>query len=499
MFFLKFIEFIDVSLTILKGHFFTNLLFYLFIFSFFFVLTCSRPLIRRVSFIFSLIISLYVVIFLMPVYADFHSLYFSFIDRFFLPGFQPTFSVDGISMVFIFLTVFIFPFVFRYSVSVPLMHTRAYFFSLFLTEFLLILLFMVEDLFVFFVLFELLAFPIFVLILIAGSTSRRKYAALTFLFYTVGASLPLLALLVFFQFSLGSTNYWLLSSWNFPVFYQTWFLVCFLIAFGMKIPLVPLHLWLTEAHVEASTAISVLLAALLLKLGGYGLIRFCLPLCRDVVLAYSWYLFLFCLFSVFISMIAALRQNDLKKAIAYSSITHMSFSTLALFTGSNELIAWSIYSMLNHGFVAASLFTLVGFLYSRGGLRVTRAYSGLAQSMPVFSLLFGISMFANIAFPFTSPFAPELNVIRLLYSLDPIVAVLALVAMNCYTVAAVWIFTKLVFGPSVYSEVKSYKDITIYEYELIVTLLIAVFLYFDDPFHLMDLLLRDLHRFLLFI
>lgn len=316
---------------------------------------------------------------------------------------------DGLTSVFCFLTLLVLPvcagacYTARVESGILLVLALS-------TCLFVFLVFNTTDFFLFFVVFEFLLFPIFYLIGQWGSRSERVNAAYFLYLFTAFGSLFFILAILLIGLNVGFFSYYdlieELKSLN-PVVREIIWVCCF-IAFAVKVPLIPFHSWLTVAHVEAPTVGSVLLASLLLKVGGYGMIRFLISWLPDVTFLYQSFVVLICVWGGLFAVFNAFRQVDLKRFIAYTSIAHMHFLILALFTLTDFGYTASIHGMISHGLIAAGLFFLVGSLYERYGVRLTLYLRQLVFSMPVFSLFWSLFLFANVGLPFFSGFVNEL-------------------------------------------------------------------------------------------
>jgi len=328
-----------------------------------------------------------------------------------------------------------------------------------LTEVCLVGAFSCTSILSFLLFFEASAIPIFVLMVYCGSDRRERIkASYYFLFFTLYGSLALL-LVIITLFSTQQVEF-AAALPSVSGSYAYWALL--FIAFAVKIPLFPFHLWLPYAHVEASTATSILLAALMLKLGGYGVIKFMLPLFdTEVHLFFRPAALLICLIGVIYGGVAALRQIDLKRQIAFSSISHMSFAALGIFTFTEIGVKGAMYLMLSHGLTSAALFYLVGVLSERYHTRSIMAYGGLLSTMPVFSFFLIVASLANVGFPGTSGFLPELFVLISLLSATPLLLLLTLAGMLLTTASTLVMLLRLLFGhvKTVYSN-SSHSDVS---------------------------------------
>lgn len=319
------------------------------------------------------------------------------------------------------------------------------------------------NLFVFLLFFEASALPIFVLILYCGSPRRERLkAAYYFLFFTLYGSLSLL---------LSIINMYVASQLTFletySLSYSNWILL--FVAFAVKIPLFPFHIWLPYAHVEASTSASIILAALMLKLGGYGLIRFMLPLFNYDTHMYFRPAALFLSISgTLYGGICAIRQLDLKRQIAFSSVSHMSFASIGIFTFTEIGIKGAVYLMLSHGLTSSALFYLVGVLSDRYHTRSSMAFGGMLGVMPMFSFFMILSSLANVGFPGTSGFLPELYVLLAIVHSAPLILLPTMVGMFMTTVATMLALLRLLFGHvKIYYSNSTFSDVTKIEFTIL--------------------------------
>ena len=315
--------------------------------------------------------------------------------------FTLTTPADQISYPFLALTSFIFPFVVLSSIDTIRKDTSFFYQLLLFIQFLLIVVFSLDNFLFFYIVFEVVAFPMFLLVGIYGPRSQRVQAAYKFFIYTFLGSIFMLLGLLLLYFSVGSLNQHYLQTLYFSEESQIFLFFLIFPAFAVKIPMMPLHLWLPEAHVEAPTSVSILLASLLLKTGGYALIKFVLPLFPMGVYYWSPLISLMAVYSVIAASAIALVQVDMKKLIAYSSVAHMNVSLLGLMSGSVLGIQGGMYLMLAHAFTSTGLFSGIGVLYDRYHTRNLIYYSGLVQVMPLFSLVYFGLILGNLSFPFT--------------------------------------------------------------------------------------------------
>ena len=355
-------------------------------------------------------------------------------------------GIDSLSLIFIFLTLFLIPICLIISWRSIYYNTK-YFFLLFLIlEILLINVFCAIDLMLFYIAFESILIPMYFLIGYWGSRERRMHAAFQFFLYTLGGSLLMLAALIFCQLNFGSTNLHFLTNIVFSPYRELVIWLCFFIAFAVKIPMMPVHIWLPEAHVESATGGSVALAGILLKLGTYGILRFLIPLLPFGSVFFTPLVYLISFFGVFYASLTTLRQIDLKKIIAYSSVIHMNYLMFGLFAFNLEGLVGSLILMVAHGFVSGGLFVCVGILYDRYHTRLQKPYGGLNYFMPIFSFFFLIFTLANISFPGSINFIGEFLVLLGIFMKNIIIGMLVMFMMIFSTCYALWLYNKIFSG-----------------------------------------------------
>lgn len=356
-------------------------------------------------------------------------------------------GVDVLSLAFIVLTVFLI-FVSVISIWVNTINIQQNLALIFTVQFLLLQVFSVLDIFFFFMFYEFVLFPMFLIIGGWGSRSQKIYAAYLFFYYTFAGSVLMLFSLIYIHVNVGSTSYIALLSHKFSVLEQSFIFLGFFLSFASKLPIYPFHVWLPEAHVEAPTSASVLLAGILLKMGGYGLIRWCLSFFMDASVFFAPIVNTLCLVSIFYASFAALCQLDIKRIIAYSSIVHMSYSTLGIFSFNDVALTGSIFGMITHGVISAGLFLSVGVLYDRYGTRSILSYGGLARYMPTFDAIFFVFVLSNMAFPGTGGFISEFLTMIGVYKTFPLAIVILLFGVFLTGVFSLWLYTRIFFGLS---------------------------------------------------
>jgi len=325
---------------------------------------------------------------------------------------------------------------------------------------LLIFVFSVLDVLVFYVFFESILIPMFFVIGIWGSRTRKIKAAYQFFIYTlVGSVLMLLAIFLIY-FEAGTTDFQLLLNVSFSEKKQMVLWLAFFASFAVKVPMVPFHIWLPEAHVEAPTAGSVILAGILLKMGAYGLIRFSLCLFPDGSVFFTPLVYLMSVVAVVYTSVTTLRQIDLKKIIAYSSVAHMGFVTIGIFSSNLQGVEGSVLIMLSHGFVSSALFLCIGVLYDRHHTRTVKYYTGMAQVMPLYTIFFLFFSIANLGFPGMSSFSGEFLTLVGAFSSNTLVTLVACLGMILSAAYSLWLSNRVLFGQLKIHYVSNYLDVT---------------------------------------
>lgn len=416
---------------------------------------------------------------LLWVYFDQSSPFFQFCKMFNWSGYlnlNYNVGIDGISLFFILLTTFLIILCILVSWESVTEFIKEYLIAFLILEFLLVQVFSVIDLFLFYVYFESVLIPMFLIIGIWGSRTRKIRAAYQFFLYTLVGSLLMLISLILIYFTTGTTDLQIL--WNFPFSetQQFYFWLTFFASFAVKIPMVPFHIWLPEAHAEAPTAGSVILAGVLLKMGGYGFLRFSIPMFPAATIYFTPLIYMLSLIATIYASLTTLRQIDLKKIIAYSSVAHMGFVTIGIFTLNVQGVEGSIILMLSHGLVSSALFLCVGILYDRYKTRILKYYGGLVQVMPLFITFFLFFSFCNIGFPGTSSFIGELLVLIGVFQSNILLTFLtsfSIILSACYSI---WLLNRLGFGLLKISYFKAFQDISRREFWLLLPLSFLILL-----------------------
>nr|WCH57647.1 NADH dehydrogenase subunit 4 [Hypnea wynnei] len=402
---------------------------------------------------------------------DSNSPFFQFVSTFlWFPylNFYYTIGIDGISIFFILLTAFLIIICVLISWSSIYYNIRDYLVCFLLLEFFLIQVFSVLDMLLFYIYFESVLIPMFLIIGIWGSRQRKIRAAYQFFLYTlIGSLLMLLGILIIY-FQVGSTDFQILWYSLFSETKQLILWLAFFASFAIKIPMIPFHIWLPEAHAEAPTAGSVILAGILLKMGGYGFLRFSLPMFPWASVYFSPLIFTLSVVAVIYASLTTLRQVDLKKIIAYSSVSHMGFVTIGIFSLNLHGLEGSIFLMLSHGLVSSALFFCVGILYDRYKTRIIKYYTGLIQVMPLYGIFFLFFTFANIGFPGTSSFIGEILVLLGVFQINTVLAFFASLGMILGAAYSIWLFNRISFGSLKLNYLSIYQDVSRREFFILI-------------------------------
>jgi NADH-quinone oxidoreductase subunit M len=393
-------------------------------------------------------------------------------------------GVDGISMWFVPLTAFITVIVVAAAWEVITQRVGLYLGAFLILSGLMIGVFCALDGLLFYVFFEATLIPMYIIIGIWGGP-RRVYAAFKFFLYTLAGSLLMLIALIYLYYR-SSGNFSILAWHHLPLNMpaQTLLFFAFLAAFAVKVPMWPVHTWLPDAHVEAPTGGSVVLAAIMLKLGGYGFLRFSLPITPDAAHAYSGFIVALSLIAVVYIGLVALVQQDMKKLVAYSSIAHMGFVTLGFFLFTELGISGALVQMISHGFVSGAMFLCIGVLYDRVHSREITSYGGVVNPMPIFAAFAVFFAMANCGLPGTGGFVGEWMVILAAVKANFWVGAIAATALIFGAAYTLWMVKRVYFGPVVHEHVKALADVNARE-GLLLALLAAATLYmgvYPKPF-----------------
>ncbi|EJF77399.1 proton-translocating NADH-quinone oxidoreductase, chain M [Bartonella sp. DB5-6] len=354
-------------------------------------------------------------------------------------------GIDGISVLFVVLSAFLLPFCVLASWENIKDRLKAYMIAFLLLEVAIIGVFCALDAMLFYVFFEGSLIPMFIIIGVWGG-ARRVYASIKFFLYTLLGSVLMLVALMTMYWEVGILDIPTLLNYQFPEHMQMWLWLAFFASFAVKMPMWPVHTWLPDAHVEAPTAGSVILAGVLLKLGGYGFLRFSLPMFPIASADFAPLVFTLSLIAIIYTSLIALVQNDIKKLIAYSSIAHMGYVTMGIFAANEQGIQGAIYQMLSHGIVSAALFLCVGVIYDRLHTREISAFGGLVNNMPKYAVVFLIFTMANVGLPGSSGFLGEFLTLIGVFQVNKLVAVFATTGVILSAAYALYLYRCVVFG-----------------------------------------------------
>ena len=412
----------------------------------------------------SLLVSVATFAVTLPLFTGFdtHSAAMQFVERVpWIPSLhiQYFLGIDGISLWFILLTSFLTPLVVIASWRNISNRIAQYLAAFLIMDGLMIGVFCALDAILFYVFWEAMLIPMFLIIGVWGGP-RRVYATIKFFLYTFLGSVLMLVAFLYLSFHSGD-SFSLLAFQRTPLSAtaQIWIFLAFLIAFAVKIPMWPVHTWLPDAHVEAPTGGSVILAAVMLKMGAYGFLRLSLPITPDASHQLAWLMIVLSLIAIVYIALIAIVQQDMKKLIAYSSIAHMGYVTLGFFVFTQTAMEGAIIQMLSHGFVSAAMFLCVGVLYDRMHTREIQAYGGVANVMPIFASLMMLFAMANVGLPGTSGFVGEFMVVLGTYQVHPWPAIIAATGLITGAGYTLWLFKRVIFGGVVRTEVAALNDL----------------------------------------
>ena len=385
-------------------------------------------------------------------------------------------GIDGISILFIVLTAFITPICIISCISSVITRLKEFLISILILETFMIGVFCSLDLVIFYLFFEAGLIPMFLIIGVWGGP-RRVYSAFKFFLYTLLGSVLMLVAIIAIYWITGTTDVTQIYEIKIPKEYQNLLWLAFFSSFAVKMSMWPVHTWLPDAHVEAPTAGSVILAAILLKMAGYGFIRFSIGMFPYGSAYFTPLIFILSIIAIIYTSLVALMQDDMKKLIAYSSVGHMGFVTLGIFTFTQQGIEGSMFQMLSHGLVSAALFLCVGVLYDRMRSRKISDYGGVVNYLPKFSLLFIVFALSALGLPGTSGFIGEFLVLVGAFKKSFILAILASIGVILAAAYMLWLSKRVIFGETRNSNIKSLKDINMSE-GVVLSILVFMTIFF---------------------
>jgi len=418
---------------------------------------------------------------------------FQFVEKIlWLPNLNLNFTVgiDGISLFFVILTTLLIFLCLLTSWNSIHFNLKEYLISFLIMEFFLIGVFCILDLLLFYIFFESVLIPMYLIIGVWGSRERKIRAAYFFFLYTLLGSVLMLLAVIYLYYQVGTTDYEILLTTLLTAKEQKILWLAFFASFATKVPMVPMHIWLPEAHVEAPTAGSVILAGVLLKLGTYGLIRFSFPLFPEASFYFTPLVYSIAVIGVIYTSFTAIRQTDFKRIIAYTSVAHMNLVIVGMFSFNSIGLEGAILQSLSHGFVASALFLIIGVVYERHHTRMVKYYGGLVHVMPIYIIIFLFFTMANIGLPGTGSFIGEFLILVGSYQLNTTITFFSATGMvlgGCYSL---WLFNRIAYGNLKTQYLHNFVDIGHREFLIFLPLLLGTLIMgiypsiFLDPIHM---------------
>jgi NADH-quinone oxidoreductase subunit M len=415
---------------------------------------------------------------------------FQFEERFdWLPQYRISYhmGVDGISMLFVILSTFLTPLCILASWESITKMVKEYMISFLILETMMVGMFCAMDMVLFYVFFEGVLIPMFLIIGVWGG-GRRVYSAFKFFLYTLTGSVLLLVALLAMYFAVGTTDIPALMAFKFSRDMQYWLWLGMFASFAVKMPMWPVHTWLPDAHVDAPTAGSVILAGVLLKMGGYGFLRFSLPMLPEASHYFAPLVFGLSVIAVIYTSLVALVQTDMKKLIAYSSVAHMGFVTIGVFAATQQAVQGAIFQMLSHGVVSAALFLCVGVVYDRLHTREIDRYGGLANNMPMYAFVFMVFMLASVGLPGTAGFVGEFLILTGTFPVNTWVTLLAATGVILGAAYMLYLYRRVVYGELTKSDVREMLDLDRREIAIMAPIVVVVMWMGVYPMSFLDIM-----------
>ncbi|MDC0628706.1 NADH-quinone oxidoreductase subunit M, partial [Pelagibacteraceae bacterium] len=394
-------------------------------------------------------------------------------------------GVDGISILFIVLTTFITPICIISCINSVKVRVKEFLIAILILETFMIGVFCSLDLVIFYLFFEAGLIPMFLIIGIWGGP-KRVYSAFKFFLFTLLGSVLMLAAIIVIYWLTGTTDVTQIYEIKIPKEYQNILWLAFFSSFAVKMPMWPVHTWLPDAHVEAPTAGSVILAAILLKMAGYGFLRFSIPMFPVASEFFTPLIYFLSIVAIIYTSLVALVQEDMKKLIAYSSVAHMGYVTLGIFTFTKQGLEGSIYQMISHGLISAALFLCVGVIYDRLHSRLISTYGGVVNFLPKYSFLFLVFALAGLGLPGTSGFLGEFLILTGTFQKSYLIAMIATFGVVLGAAYMLWLTKRVIFGETKNNEIKSLKDVNNLEITMLAPLAFFIILFGFYPAPLMD-------------
>ncbi len=388
-------------------------------------------------------------------------------------GFSYALGIDGIALMLIALSVFLMPICILASWESVKTRVGEYMAAFLIMEMLMIGVFAAQDLFLFYIFFEAGLIPMYLIIGVWGG-DNRIYASYKFFLYTLLGSVLMLIAMFWMVNDAGTSDIPTLMQYSFDPSAQTWLWLAFFASFAVKMPMWPVHTWLPDAHVQAPTAGSVILAGVLLKMGGYGFIRFSLPMFPEASAQFVWLVFGLSMVAVVVTSLIALVQHDMKKLIAYSSVAHMGIVTAGLFAFNVQGLEGAMIMMLSHGLVSGALFLCVGIIYDRLHTREIDRYGGLSINMPRYAVFFLFFTMASIGLPGTSGFVAEFLSLAGIYEVSSWAALVLTTGIILGAAYMLWLYRRVAFGPQLNADAAAMPDLRVREYAMLTPIVAAV-------------------------